>query len=69
MMTSATDGPSRRVVHDPAPDPRPMTPDNPRKPDAGVDARHRAARRTALIFGAVALAFYIAFVLRMTVWK
>ncbi len=46
-----------------------MTPDTPRKPDAGTDARHRAARRTALIFGAVALAFYIAFMLRMTVWK
>lgn len=33
------------------------------------DARHRAARRTALIFGAVALAFYVVFMLRMTVWK
>ena len=61
MTTSVTDGP--------APDPRPMTPDTPRKQDAGVDARRRAARRTALIFGAVALAFYIAFMLRMTVWK
>ena len=46
-----------------------MTRETPRKPDAGADARRRAARRTALILGAVALAFYIAFVLRMTVWK
>ena len=69
MTTSATDGPSRRVAHDLVPDPRPMIPDNSRKPDAGVDARRRAARRTALIFGAVALAFYIAFMLRMTVWR
>ena len=46
-----------------------MTRETPRKPDAGVDARRRAARRTALIAGAVALAFYIVFMLRMTVWK
>lgn len=39
------------------------------KPDAGADVRRRAARRTALIFGAVALAFYVVFLLRMTVWK
>ena len=46
-----------------------MSRETPSRPDAGTDARRRAARRTALILGAVALAFYVAFMLRMTVWK
>lgn len=64
MMTSATDRP-RAGLSRPGARFQPMSRETSSKPDA----RHRAARRTALIFGAVALAFYVVFMLRMTVWK